>query len=85
VLDPELGRIDRARNERRRMAANKVVDLLYSHFAKLPQDRPDAVTLPFTITSFEFFDSFAGNRSPKQVCPLILIVRVFLDALGISS
>lgn len=84
VLDPELGRIDRARNERRRMAASRVVDLLYSHFVKLlPQNRPDAVTLLFTITSFEFYDSFAGNRSLEQVWPLI--VRVFIDALGKSS
>jgi len=84
VLDPELGRIDRARNERRRMAANRVVDGLYRRFGRpLPQDRSDAVTLLFTITSFEFWDSFAGSRSPEKVCPLI--VRFFMDALGISS
>src|SRR5215469_1105667 len=49
VLDPELDRIDRARNERRRMAANRVVDALYRSSGKpLPQDRPDIVALLFT-------------------------------------
>jgi AcrR family transcriptional regulator len=84
VLDPELGRIDRARNERRRMAANRIVDALYRRFGKpLPQDRPDAAALLFTITSFEFFDSFAGTRSPEKVCPSM--VRLAMDAVGISS
>jgi AcrR family transcriptional regulator len=84
VLDPELGRIDRARNERRRMAANRVVDALYRRLGKpLPQDRPDAAALLFAITSFEFFDSFAGNRSLEKVSPLI--VRSVVDALGISG
>jgi AcrR family transcriptional regulator len=84
VLDPELGRIDRARNERRRMAANRVVDALYRGFGKpLPEDRPDTVALLFTITSFEFFDSFTGNRRPETVCACI--VRFVLDALGIAA
>ena len=84
VLDPELGRIDRARNERRRTAASRVVDALYRRFGKsLPQDRPDAVALLFTVTSFEFFDTIAGSRSPEKVCPSI--VRLVMDALGISS
>jgi AcrR family transcriptional regulator len=84
ALDQELGRIDRARNERRRIAANRVVDALYNRFGK-PRalDRPDAVALLFTITSFEFFDSFAGNRGPEQVCSFI--VRVVMGALGISE
>ena len=84
VLDPELGRIDRARNERRRMAANRVVDALYRRIGKpLPQDRTDAAALLFAITSFEFFDSFAGSRSLEKVSPLV--VRTVVDALGISE
>lgn len=84
VLDPELGGIDRARNERRRMAANRVIDALSRRFGKpLPQDRSDAVSLLFTITSFEFFDSFAGIRTPETVCPLI--VRVVMDSHGMSA
>lgn len=84
VLDPEFGRIDRARNERRRMAANRVVDALSRRVGKpLLQDQQDAAALLFTITSFEFFDSFAGIRTPQAVCPLI--VRVVMDALGVSG
>jgi AcrR family transcriptional regulator len=84
ALDPELGRIDHARNERRRMAANRVVDALSKRFGKpLPVDRSDAVALLFSITSFEFFDRLAGDRTPEQVCSFI--VRVMLGALGISG
>ena len=84
ALDPELGRIDRARNERRRMAANRVVDALYNRFGKpLAPDRSDAVALLFAITSFEFFDAFAGNREPEQVCSFI--VGVVMAAFGISE
>jgi AcrR family transcriptional regulator len=84
VLDPELGRIDRARNERRRMAANRVVNGLCERFGKpLPQNQANAVDLLFSITSFEFFDSFAGNRSPETVCQFI--VRLVLDAFGIPA
>src|SRR5215471_170630 len=84
VLDPELGRIDRARNERRRMAASRVVDALYRRFGKpMAPDRSDAVGLLFTVTSFEFFDSFGGSRSLEKVSPSI--VRLVMDALHISS
>jgi AcrR family transcriptional regulator len=84
VLDPELGRIDHARNERRRLGANRVVDSLSRRFGKPgPQDRVHAVSLLFTITSFEFFDRFAGNRRPEEVCSDI--VRVILGALGIPQ
>jgi AcrR family transcriptional regulator len=84
VLDPELGKIDRARNERRRMAANRVVDSLCKRFGQPgPEDRSHAVALLFTITSFEFFDSFAGNQRPEQACAFI--VRTVLGALGISG
>jgi len=84
ALDPELGRIDRARNERRRMAATRVVDALYRRFGKPgAPDRSDAVALLFTITSFEFFDSFAGNRKPQDLCSSI--VRVAMATIGLSE
>ncbi len=73
ALDPELGRIDRARNERRRMAAGRVIDALSRRFGKpMPPERNNAVDLLFTITSFEFFDAFAANRRPQDVCSLIV-------------
>jgi AcrR family transcriptional regulator len=84
VLDAELGRIDRARNERRRMAAGRILEVLYRRYGKpLPSDRPEALALLFTITSFEFFDGFAGTREPEEVCPFI--VRVVLGTLGIPE
>jgi len=81
VLDPELGKIDAARNERRRKAAGRVMDAMHRRFGTpLPQDRAAAVDLLFTITSFEFFDRFAGNRRPEEVCSSI--VQVVIRALG---
>jgi hypothetical protein len=66
------------------MAANRVVDALYRRFGKpLPQDRAHIVALLFTITSFEFFDSFAGNQRPETVCAFIL--RFVMDAMGIPA
>jgi len=84
ALDTELGRIDRARNERRRMAGSRVVDGLIRRFGK-PEalNRADAIDLLFTITSFEFFDSFAAKRSPESISSFI--VRFVLATLGISG
>jgi AcrR family transcriptional regulator len=83
-LDPELGKIDRARNERRRMAASRVVDAIARRFGKpTGADRVQAVDLLFSITSFEFFDRFAGNRKPEEVCPWV--VRFIAGAFGISE
>ena len=83
ALDAELGKIEGARNERRRMAANRVVDAIHKRFGKpLPADRGSAVDLLFTITSFEFFDRFAGNRRVEEVCSVI--VQFVAGALGIG-
>ena len=84
VLDPELGKIDRARNERRRMAATRIIDALTRRFGRpAAEEKSDAVDLLFTATSFEFFDSLAGNRSPEDVCSLVL--RVVTSSLGIPN
>ena len=81
ALDPELGRIDRARNERRRMAASRVVDAFIRRFGKpVALDRADAIDLLFTATSFDFFDSFAASRAPESVSSFI--VRLVLASLG---
>lgn len=84
VLDPELGRIDRARNERRRMAATRIIDALSRRFGRPAADeKANAVDLLFTVTSFEFFDSLAGNRTPQDVCSLVF--RVVTASLGIPN
>jgi hypothetical protein len=84
VLDPELGRIDRARNERRRMAATRVIEALNRRFGKpAAEETEEAIDLLFTITSFEFFDILAGNRTPESVSSLIL--RVVSASFGIPN
>lgn len=84
TLDPELGRIDQARNERRRRAATRVIDVLSKRFGKpAPSERANAVDLLFTMTSFEFFDSFAGNRDPQTICSFIN--DFVMNGLGIRN
>src|SRR5262249_30190954 len=63
TLDSELDGILRARNERRRNAATRVVDFLSRSSGKPLPDRSSAIDFLFAITSFEFFDSFAGTRT----------------------
>jgi len=54
VPDPELGQLNRARNERRRMAASRVVNVLCNLFRKpLAEGRSDAVSLLFARASRE--------------------------------
>jgi len=84
VLDPELGRIVLARNERRRMAATRVIDALNRRFGKpAAEETKEAIDLLFTITSFEFFDSLTGNRTPEGVSSLIL--RVVSASFGVPN
>ncbi len=69
VLDPQLGRTLRARQEWRRQGLRVLVGRLRPGQAP---DR-DAVDLLFTLTSFETFDSLAGAaRKPAAVAPIVL-------------
>ena len=80
TLDPELDKILRARNQRRQMAATRVVDLLSIQFGKPSSaDRSSSINFLFAITSFEFFDTFAGKQVPEEVCEFItrVVVRAF--------
>lgn len=86
ALDPEVGAVIAARDERRRIGLR----VLASRFASLA-DTPEAeggaeaaagfdrVDVMHTLTSFETFDSLAGpNRPPDDVIPLVtdLVMRV---------
>ncbi len=79
AMDPEFGPAVEARNERRKMAATRVIERLFA-------DRPDIdaeektkkIACLTALTSFEFFDALAqssGDMAPAQrwVYPLVKI------------
>lgn len=58
AVDPEFGAAVAARNQRRRMASNRVVDVVHGSGA---QDRDRNGALLYAATSFEFFDALAES------------------------
>ncbi len=82
-LDPEVGQVVRARDERRRHIASVLVGRLAERYGR-PTDRDAARDLLFTLTSFETFDSLAGpDRTPEDVIPVV--VRLARLALGFDA
>ena len=58
AVDPEFGAAVAARNQRRRMASNRVVDVVRGSGR---QDRDRNSALLYAVTSFEFFDALAES------------------------
>jgi len=73
VLDPELGEAVEARNARRRQVVGVVLErLMQQHGHPAPGERSRAEELLYTLTSFETFDSLAGEtRSADDVAGMI--------------
>ncbi|HEV2638782.1 MAG TPA: helix-turn-helix domain-containing protein [Actinocrinis sp.] len=72
VLDPEVGAVIAARDERRRTGLR----VLAGRFGAVGEDRVDVL---HALTSFETFDTLAGpGREPDEVIPLVteLVLRV---------
>jgi len=84
ALDPEIGRSDRARNERRRDALTTLVERLHrERGVPAEEDREAIVGLLQMLTSFEAMDQLAGEeRTPTDVVPVIQ--RLAREALGIG-
>jgi AcrR family transcriptional regulator len=73
ALDAELAEADAARQERRRQGANVIIKRLNEKHS-LTSTRPlkQCVEILFTMTSFEFFDTLAGeSHTPEEVVPLV--------------
>lgn len=85
ALDPEIGRGDRARNERRRKALRVILGRLADESGRLGPDAVDeAVDVLHLLTSFETFDALAGpDRSPEEVVPTVR--RLARAALGLDG
>ena len=74
AIDPEFGVAVEARNQRRRGAAARIVDLLDGSKGgtSVEKKRQRSVTL-YALTSFEFFDALAeGCGSTEEAAPMVL-------------
>lgn len=70
AIDPELGAAVEARNQRRKMAANRVIQVLGG---ESPERRS---ALLYSLTSFEFFDSLAGASGSTEEAAAIVMETV---------
>jgi len=84
ALDPEIGRSDRARNERRRDALTSILRRLRQERGVPSEDAVESIVgLLQMLTSFEAMDQLAGEeRTPTDVVPVIQ--RLAREALGIG-
>jgi AcrR family transcriptional regulator len=73
VHDPELDRALRSRDELRRGHMGTLADrLVAKRSGRSRRSLDDVVSVLFTLTSFETFDTLAGPaRSPDEVTPLV--------------
>jgi AcrR family transcriptional regulator len=82
AIDPEIGNALRARDARRRHAFEVLTDRLAKTRRRLPpKARRDLVNLLYTMTSFETFDTLAGERDMTDVTPTIqTVVRLVVTS-----
>jgi AcrR family transcriptional regulator len=79
AIDPEFGKAIEARNQRRQMAAARVIEQLRD---RAPGQRTERIACLVALTSFEFFDSLAesfGNVEAAQKQLPGLIRRALLE------
>jgi AcrR family transcriptional regulator len=85
ALDPDFARVISARQERRREGLRVLVGRLAETHGRPTADAVDgAIEILWTLTSFETFDSLAGEtRAFEEVAPTIH--RLALAALGLDE
>lgn len=57
ATDPEFGAVVEARNQRRKFAATRVIEMLDRRNGKDAVNREQRITVLYALTSFEFFDA----------------------------
>jgi AcrR family transcriptional regulator len=84
ALDPDVGAVISARDSRNRTGLEVLVGRIATHRDITMSARPnDAVRVLHTLTSFETFDSLAGDdNQPADVVPLV--TQLAEAALGVS-
>jgi AcrR family transcriptional regulator len=85
VLDPEIERGDRERNERRRSHLRLILERIAERYGRPSAGSLDeAADILQTLTSFETFDSIAGaTRGIEAVIPLVQ--RLARAAIGLDE
>ncbi|QNI34412.1 TetR/AcrR family transcriptional regulator [Alloacidobacterium dinghuense] len=88
AIDPEFGAVVEARNQRRRFAAIRVIDMLDRQGrrdgADKHMDKEQRVATLHALTSFEFFDALSeGCGGVDQVARLL--PRIIKNALSLES
>ena len=87
VLDPDLGDAVEARNARRREVVRVLVERLAQRYGRpASKERTQAEELLYTLTSFETFDSLAGqNRKlPEVAAEVLFLARAAVGRPGES-
>ncbi|HEX3303420.1 MAG TPA: TetR/AcrR family transcriptional regulator [Thermomicrobiales bacterium] len=83
ATDPEIGRGELERNERRRSGLRVVLERVAAQYGR-PESFDEAVDVLHTLTSFETFDSLAGTtRSPEEV--VAVVQRLARAVLGLPN
>jgi AcrR family transcriptional regulator len=82
ALDPEVGAVIAARDQRRRTGLELLIERTARHpTSTIAARSEDAVHVLHTLTSFETFDSLAGSGNPTDVIPVV--VELAGAALGV--
>jgi AcrR family transcriptional regulator len=62
AIDPEFGRAVEARNQRRKMAASRVIERIHVGMQGIEDgEKERKIAILVALTSFEFFDALAGS------------------------
>lgn len=72
AIDPELGAVVETRNQRRKLAATRVVEMLDQRNGGHAAGREQRIAVLYSLTSFEFFDALAeGCGSTEEAARLL--------------
>jgi AcrR family transcriptional regulator len=85
AVDPEFGRAVEARNQRRKMAATRVVERLYAGVPGVDEEEKARQTaILVALTSFELFDALVESSGSVEmaVAGVSLLVRKAVEAEG---
>ncbi len=61
AIDPEFGAVVEARNQRRRLAGTRVIEMLDRKRGRDAADKKQRIATLHALTSFEFFDALAES------------------------
>lgn len=67
AIDPEFGRAVEARNQRRKMAATRVVDRLCAGVGVDEEEKARKIASPVALTSFEFFEALVESSGSVEM------------------